>query len=181
MKKTIKLIGTILLVFALVFTLTACGNGTTSSNDKDKDKDKDKTVTQSDYYGTWKNTTGSIMGTNNGPYELTLSAGQFYLVDNNGDFRKLTSLVWTPASYPATTNQPNIDAGYPTDYPTGYILSGTHTYQGSYNSPTAYVALHKSNRNKMLINLLPTNSLGMQLIFDKKKKKKRWRYQNSWM
>jgi hypothetical protein len=77
MKKTLKLIGTILLVTAIVFTLTTCKDG--SGNPKPLGEEDDTTGLDA-----WTLVANSTFGTNEIVCDITYGGGKFVAVGDNG-------------------------------------------------------------------------------------------------
>jgi hypothetical protein len=115
MKKTIKLIGTVLLVLAVVFTLTTCsdgrgGGGGSGNGINDKDKDKDLgPVKHADYYGTWVG----------GSQIFTISETSLTWKNTNLN----TYVTWSLDTVTAVTNTGSNKA----DYPNGFEFAGKVT------------------------------------------------------
>jgi hypothetical protein len=137
-----RVLGTIAVIFALVFSLSTC-------DDTPKD-----TVTQSDYYGTWKDVRSGII-------IITLSASG-YKQEIGTDYIQCAITNWQAAE--------NTHATGKVDFPSGYKLDTTITALNNFwgnigDNETWYIYL--SNDKKKLVNGRGNQDVDSNVIYVK--------------
>jgi hypothetical protein len=93
----------------------------------------------SDYYGTWKSTTGT-----NQPFVLTITADSIEWKGNNGSYVKYSNIAtWT--------EDENGHNRFSVRYPYGFAFSGTRTAQGYIDTVTFSFIAMSNDRNSVYL------------------------------
>ena len=90
-------------------------------------------------YGTWICTTGTYQIFQ--PFTLTITANSVKWEDKDGDYIQYADVVWTAAENTNPDNKAN--------YPNGYTLTGTRTYQ-LYSFSFGFIALSTDGQSVYL-------------------------------